>query len=93
MQLSQRQEKQDKKKVISRRRIGRIMKRLGLVSNYSVAQYKLYKRTCNEAPVKNELQRQFKQEEQLAVVVSDLTYVRVRKSWHYVCLFVDLFKR
>ncbi|WP_438824860.1 IS3 family transposase [Bacillus sp. JJ722] len=34
-------EKQEKKKVISRRRIGRIMKRLGLISNYTVTQYKL----------------------------------------------------
>lgn len=65
--------------VVSRRRIGRIMKQLGLVSNYTVSQYKPYKQTCNEAPIKNELQRQFKQEEQLAVVVSDLTYVRVEK--------------
>ncbi|WP_036132435.1 hypothetical protein [Lysinibacillus sphaericus] len=38
--------------------------------------YKPYKSTCNEASVKNELQRQFEQEE-LAVIVSDLTYVRV----------------
>ena len=29
----------------------------------------------------------------MAVIVSDLTYVRVRKKWHYVCLFVDLFNR
>ena len=43
--------------------------------------------------MKNELQRQFKQDEQLAVIVSDLTYVRVGKKWHYVCLFVDLFNR
>jgi len=43
--------------------------------------------------VKNELQRQFKQEEQLAVIVSDLTYVRVGKKWHYVHLFMDLFNR
>ncbi|MCM3024627.1 IS3 family transposase [Weizmannia ginsengihumi] len=81
------------KLVVSRRRIGRIMKQLVLVSNYTVAQYKPYKETCNEAPIKNELHRQFKQEEQLAVVVSDLTYVRVEKKWHYVCLFVDLFNR
>ncbi len=81
------------KKIVSRRRIGRIMKRLGLVSKYTVAQYKPHKQSCNEAPIKNELQRQFKQEEQLAVVVSDLTYVRVEKKWHYVCLFVDLFNR
>lgn len=69
------------------------MKRKGLVSTYTVAQFKPHKQTCNEAPVKNELQRQFKQEKQLAVVVSDLTYVRVLRKWHYVCLFVDLFNR
>jgi len=86
-------EKQQTKMMVSRRRIGRIMKRLGLMSNYTVAQYKPHKQACNEAPVKNELQRQFKQEEHLAVVVSDLTYIRVGKRWHYVCLFVDLFNR
>lgn len=48
----------------------------------------------NEAPVKNELQHQFNQNEQLAVIVSDLTYVVcVGKKWHYVCPFVDLFNR
>ncbi|MGA3603276.1 IS3 family transposase [Lysinibacillus agricola] len=80
-------------KHVSRRRIGRLMKVLGLVSNYTVAQYKPHKFTCNEASVKNELQRQFEQEEPLAVIVSDLTYVRVGRKWHYVCLFVDLFNR
>ena len=80
-------------KHVSRRRIGRIMNELGLVSTYTVAQFKPHKSSCNEAPVKNELQRQFKQDEPLAVIVSDLTYVRVGKKWHYVCLFVDLFNR
>ena len=63
--------------IVSRRRIGRIMKQLGLVSNYTVAQYKPYKQSSNEAPTRNELQRQFNQEEALSVVVSDLTYVRL----------------
>ena len=27
------------------------------------------------------------------MVVSDLTYVRVNKKWHYICVFVDLFNR
>ncbi|MEL3959757.1 IS3 family transposase [Lysinibacillus endophyticus] len=80
-------------KHVSRRRIGRIMNELGLVSTYTVAQFKPHKSSCNEALVKNELQRQFKQDEPLAVIVSDLTYVRVGKKWHYVCLFVDLFNR
>lgn len=60
-------------KQISRRRIGRLMNKLGLVSTYTVAQ--------------------FNQEKQLAVIVSDLTYVRVGAKRHYVCLFVDLFNR
>src|SRR5699024_12282349 len=81
-------------KHVSRRRIGRLMKELNLVSTYTVAQYKPYKSsTCNEALIKNELQRQFEQDKPLAVVVSDLTYVRVGTKWHYVCLFVDLFNR
>jgi putative transposase len=86
-------EKLPEPKQVSRRRIGRLMNEMGLVSTYTVAQFKPHKSTCNEAHVRNELQRQFKQDEQLAVIVSDLTYVRVGKKWHYVCLFVDLFNR
>lgn len=39
--------------IVSRRKIGRIMKRLGLVSNYTVAQFKRHRSTCNEAPISN----------------------------------------
>ncbi len=79
--------------IVSRRRIGRIMKQQGLVSTYTVAQFKPHKTTCNEAPIANELDRNFQQEQACAVVVSDLTYVRVENRWHYVCLLVDLFSR
>lgn len=79
--------------VVSRRRIGRIMKEYGLVSKYTVTQFKPHVDKSNESDVKNELNREFDQEEQLAVIVSDLTYVRVEKKWHYICLFVDLFNR
>ncbi|MEK4936036.1 IS3 family transposase [Bacillus sp. FSL K6-0042] len=79
--------------VISRRRIGRIMQNQGLVSNYTIAQFKPKRVSCNEENISNELNRQFNQQEELAVVVSDLTYVRVNKKWNYVCLLVDLFNR
>ena len=78
---------------VSRRKIGRIMKKHGLVSSYSVAQYKPHKKEPNEAKTPNKLQRQFNQDEPCAVLVSDLTYVRVNGKWGYVCLFVDLFNR
>ena len=61
-------------KLVSRRRIGRIMKQGGMVSNYTTEQFKPQKDKCN---VKNVLNRQFKEQAYRNVVVSDLTYVRV----------------
>ncbi|MBP3951861.1 IS3 family transposase [Bacillus suaedae] len=80
-------------KIVSRRRIGRIMKEQGLVSSYTLAQFKPHSSGTNESEHKNELNRQFTQKESLSVVVSDLTYVRVDKKWQYICVFVDLFNR
>ena len=65
---------------ISRRRIGRIMNEQGLVSTYTIAQFKPQSKDVNESTQKNELNREFDQEEELTVVVSDLTYVRVKLS-------------
>ncbi|WP_148277962.1 IS3 family transposase, partial [Paenibacillus popilliae] len=61
--------------VVSRRRIGRIMKEQGLVSTYTVAQYKPHKTKCNEEATANNLNREFDQTELKRFVVSDLTYV------------------
>ena len=80
-------------KVVSRRRIGRIMKQEGLVSNDTVAQYKQHVPTCNEDQVENVLDRTFQEQPKHCVVVSDLTYVRVGKHWNYICVLVDLFNR
>lgn len=79
--------------LVSRRRIGRIMQKLGLVSKYTLAQFRPQKSKCNEDAVKNELNRQFTGQRPYAVVVSDLTYVRVNYKWNYVCILVDLFNR
>lgn len=80
-------------KQVSRRRIGRIMKQEGLVSNYTTTQFKPHKDTCNESKTENVLNRQFQGREYRNIVVSDLTYVRVGTQWNYICVLVDLFKR
>lgn len=56
---------------ISRRRICRIMKKLGLVSSYTIAAYHPQKSKCNESPVKNELNREFHNQKPHGVVVGD----------------------
>lgn len=79
--------------LLSRRRIGRIMKEQDLVSTYTLAQYKPHKTTCNESSTANVLNREFEQTERQRFVVSDLTYVKVQKKWNYVCILLDLFSR
>jgi transposase InsO family protein len=79
--------------IVSRRRMGRIMKKQGLVSTYTAAQFKPCKRAYNESGQVNELNRKFEQLEAKRVVVSDLTYVKVKNRWHYICIVVDLFNR
>ncbi|EUJ32895.1 transposase [Listeria cornellensis FSL F6-0969] len=78
---------------VSRRKIAWIMRKFGLISNYTKASYKGHKTVVNEAPIRNQLERQFKQEQALKVIVTDLTYVRVANKWHYVCFILDLFNR
>lgn len=79
--------------IVSRRRIGRIMKQEGLVSTYTTAQFRPQKDTCNESKIANVVNREFDDQPYRNVVVSDLTYVRVGMSWNYICVLVDLFNR
>lgn len=78
---------------VSKRRICRLMKKRQLESAYSKSRFKVHTGKCNEAPIPNELDRQFNGQGQYAAVVSDLTYVRVNYKWNYICILVDLFNR
>lgn len=80
-------------KRVSRRRICRIMKKHNFESAYSKSRYKANTGKCNEAPIPNELNRQFDGQQQFAAIVSDLTYVRVNYKWNYICILLDLFNR
>src|SRR5699024_1390156 len=71
---------------VTLRRISRIMKEQGHVSKYTVAQFNPTKSTCNESEVGNVLNREFNQDHELKVVVTALTYVRVDKKWHDICI-------
>lgn len=84
----------EKKNIIaSKRRIRRIMDKYGLVSNYTIKQFKVHKASCNEDKIENKVDRKFNDREYLEVVISDLTYVRVLDKWCYICILIDLFNR
>lgn len=60
-------------------------------SKCTIAQFKPSKSSCNKSEEVNELNREFHQDQELKVVVSDLTIVHVGQKWHYI--FGDLFNR
>lgn len=69
------------------------MKQEGLVSKYTVAQFRPHHDKCNASKVANLVDRKFSNRPLYNVVVSDLTYVRVGLSWNYICVLIDLFNR
>lgn len=79
--------------IVSRRKISRIMSENGLVSNYTVKQFKPEKTLCNEKKIENIIARNFDNREVLEASVSDLTYVKVGGKWHYICSIIDLNNR
>jgi len=84
---------EDQDVILSRRRIGRIMAEEGLVSRYTVAQFKPRRQKVNRDDVKNIIDQDFEGRSKNEVIVSDLTYVRVGNRWNYICVLVDLFNR
>ena len=55
--------------------------------------FKVHKSTWNEEKIANDANRKFNDREYLEVVISDLTYVRVKDRWCDVCILIDLFNR
>jgi len=78
---------------VSRRRIGKIMKKYSLVSKHTLKRRKRYKNDANNDPIPNKAERQFTDRKPLEVVVSDLTYLKCAGRWHYLCLLLDLHGR
>lgn len=77
--------------IVSRRRIGKIMKKYSLISKYTLRQSPKKKSdTVNNDEVANVVARNFDNRKKYEVVVSDLTYVKVGGKWHYICLLLDL---
>jgi len=79
-----------KKYRVSRRKIGKIMKKYDLVSNYTLRQEKKHKPQVNNDETANIVAREFDGRTKYEVVVSDLTYVEIGGTWHYLCLLLDL---
>lgn len=85
--------KNNSKLIVSRRKIGNIMRKYRLVSSYTKKHFKTHKVKCNEDKVENLVERKFNDRKPMEVVVSDITYVNVAGKWNYICLLLELSSR
>ena len=76
--------------IVSLRRIRKIMNKYGLISNYTIKQFKNHNSKVNNDNIPNIVDRNFNNRDLLEVVITDLTYVRVLNKWCFVCLIIDL---
>lgn len=79
--------------IISRQKLGKIMKRLNLV----VKRKKKFKNTTDSKhnlPIaKNLLNREFESEEVDSKYVGDITYIHTKQGWLYLATVIDLYSR
>ena len=78
---------------VSRPRVAKIMRKNSLKSTYNSKKYVNHKSKVNEQQIPNVLDRNFDGWPPRTHIVSDLTYVKVRSKWCYVCLLIDLYNR
>ena len=79
-----------RKLIASKKRIGKIMKKYNLISNYTLRRKKSRKDTVNNDATANVVDREFDGRKKYDAVVSDLTYIKIAGKWHYLCLLLDL---
>lgn len=79
---------------IGKEKLAKIMKEENLVSKYVIRRkLKDCGSKCNDDKTDDKIRRKFNNKKPLEVVVSDLTYVNIEKSWHYICLLIELSHR
>ncbi len=78
---------------VSRNRVARYMKEMGLRCG-TVKKFVVTTDSKHKEPVApNLLDRQFEVTTPDTVYVSDITYLKVGRKWHYLTVFIDLFSR
>jgi putative transposase len=80
-------------KMVSRRRIGRLMKRAGLVCK-TKRKFKVTTDSKHNLPIaSNLLARQFTVKKPNQTFVGDITYVATQEGWLYLAVVIDLYSR
>ncbi len=79
---------------VNHKRVARIMKKYGITAIYRSKFKPMTTDSNHRYPISaNLLKQDFKATEPNQVWVSDVTYIKTRKGWLYLCVVIDLFSR
>jgi transposase InsO family protein len=80
-------------RIISRRRIGRLMQEAGLACK-TKRKFKATTNSKHDLPIaENRLQREFTVAKPNQVYVGDITYIHTQEGWLYLAVVIDLYSR
>ena len=83
----------DRNRLVSRRRIGRLMRAADLACK-TKRKFKATTNSKHDQPIApNHLDRQFTVEQPNQVYVGDITYIYTQEGWLYLAVVIDLFSR
>lgn len=86
-------ELEDRNRLVSRRRIGRLMRAADLTCK-TKRKFKATTNSKHDQPIApNHLDRQFTVEQPNQVYVGDITYIYTQEGWLYLAVVIDLFSR
>ena len=78
---------------VSRRRIGRLLKRAGLICK-TKRKFRVTTDSKHQQPIApNRLERQFNVEKPDQYFVGDITYIETQEGWLYLAVVIDLYSR
>lgn len=78
---------------VSRRKIGVIMKKFNLASVYTIKAFKPQNSGSNKADTPNLLNQDFTAVRPMQKITTDLTYIKINRTWCYACFVLDLYNR
>jgi len=78
---------------VSRKRVARLMKEMGLIARVTRVTYRAVWMRRFLASGENLRQDGAVPEEKDKVWVADVTYLKVKKQWHYLSVIMDLYSR
>lgn len=78
---------------VSRQRVARLMRSVGIVSKMAKRFVITTNSRHNKAPAPDRLQRNFRTQDKNQAWVSDTTFIRTRQGWLYLAVLIDLYSR